>query len=194
MNFNTLKYALYKATKAAPKDPIYFYALLGFTGNLGGRSGADMKCTAGKPTTPTPCTNIHAVLSVNEDDEIRDMPMNYALPINAPIKGAGTNNTGKNVASNFTKLQENGLSRTLVNGGYLTEIGVEPMGAFYAYAASNFNNAVNTTQTCMEWTVTTGKTSGFDLGTSGVFGEPNQNCDGTTAGGVGQLLLKCACW
>ena len=46
-----------------------------YDGNLGGRTGADAKCAADIPSALVAnCQNIHAFLSVDDSDEIRDMP------------------------------------------------------------------------------------------------------------------------
>jgi len=47
-------------------------------GNFGGRPGLDNFCLQYKPSNlPSNCANCHAFISVNENDEIRDMPENY---------------------------------------------------------------------------------------------------------------------
>ena len=56
-----------------------------YTGNLGGRSGADEKCR-NSALKPGGYSNYHAFLSVTSDDEIRDMPTNYGVPTNVRVK------------------------------------------------------------------------------------------------------------
>ena len=58
-------------------DKIIFYATSEiYGGNLGGREGADDICEDEKPSGLS-CDNLHAFLSVGEDDEIKDLPYSY---------------------------------------------------------------------------------------------------------------------
>jgi hypothetical protein len=64
---------------------IYFFSTNDFfNGNLGGRVGADQKCRDSigiwVTTIKSSCNNVRALLSVGEDDEVRDMKMNYSIP------------------------------------------------------------------------------------------------------------------
>ena len=55
-------------------------------GNFGGRPGLDNFCLQYKPSNlPSNCANCHAFISVNENDEIRDMPENYGYNRNWQI-------------------------------------------------------------------------------------------------------------
>jgi len=67
---------------------IIVFATAAVTGNLGGRSGADNLCQARKVALSLDCgTNVRALISVDEDDEIRDMPALYEVPTNSPLRG-----------------------------------------------------------------------------------------------------------
>ena len=64
-----------------PPEPyllIYLIDTPTHNGNFGGRPGLDNFCLNNKPSNlPSNCANCHAFISVNENDEIRDMPENY---------------------------------------------------------------------------------------------------------------------
>ncbi|MBT4277642.1 hypothetical protein HOD96_02765 [Candidatus Falkowbacteria bacterium] len=64
---------------------VLFYASGSYNGNLGGRSGADTKCRAGGAPSGYNSNNIHAFITVNSSDEIRDMPTKYSIPTNRPV-------------------------------------------------------------------------------------------------------------
>ena len=55
-------------------------------GAFGGRAGIDSWCASNKPSNlPASCENIHALVSVNSSDEIRDMPSVYGYPSDKPL-------------------------------------------------------------------------------------------------------------
>lgn len=49
------------------------------------RDGADNFCEMHRPAGIT-CNNIHALVSLSTDDEIRDMPTNYGVNVDAPVR------------------------------------------------------------------------------------------------------------
>ena len=53
-------------------------------GNFGGRAGVDNFCANNKPSDLT-CNNVHAFISVNPADEVRDMPNNYGYSSSKPL-------------------------------------------------------------------------------------------------------------
>jgi prepilin-type N-terminal cleavage/methylation domain-containing protein len=58
-----------------------------YNGNLGGRSGADAKCVADKPSSVSCATGrLRAFLSVNVGDSARDMTTNYGYPSTTALK------------------------------------------------------------------------------------------------------------
>jgi hypothetical protein len=63
-----------------PPEPylVIYLSTATHDGNFGGRPGLDNFCLNNKPSNlPSNCANCHAFISVNENDEIRDMPENY---------------------------------------------------------------------------------------------------------------------
>ena len=63
-----------------PPEPylVIYLSTVTHNGNFGGRPGLDNFCLQYKPSNlPSNCANCHAFISVNENDEIRDMPENY---------------------------------------------------------------------------------------------------------------------
>lgn len=71
--------ALLKANGAESSSYTILYKTLAQTSGsigAGGRAGTDAFCTTNKPAGLT-CTNIHALLSVDSADEMRDIPTNY---------------------------------------------------------------------------------------------------------------------
>lgn len=65
---------------------VIYMATASTNGNIGGRSGADAFCTTNKPINlPSAWSNIHAFLSVDEEDEARDMPALYGYVSNYPL-------------------------------------------------------------------------------------------------------------
>ena len=88
-------------------EVIFFSTSSSYTGNLGGRSGADQFCQTEYNTNFTNLnkTNIRAVLSVDANDTIASMPANYGLPGNVPVKGS----TGLIIADTWTGLLNAGV-------------------------------------------------------------------------------------
>jgi hypothetical protein len=78
-----------------------------YKGNLGGRSGADALCVTAKAASfaSLACTHVRAFLSVNLADEIRDMPINYSVPTNLPVKRPN----GTVIDSSFPSLLAGGI-------------------------------------------------------------------------------------
>ena len=75
-----------EAQSPGATDIVIFDAGGTYDGNLGGRAGADALCQA-SANRPAGYTNVRAFLSVDVNDEIRDMPGNYGIPTNLPIVG-----------------------------------------------------------------------------------------------------------
>lgn len=68
-------------------DVIYVYKASYYTGNLGGRTGADAKCADYLPEELASCPNVHAFMSFSSTDELRDFPTEHGLPPDVPIWG-----------------------------------------------------------------------------------------------------------
>jgi len=102
-------------------------------GNLGGRAGADAICTSAAGGVPG-YSNYRAFLSVNADDEIRDMPANYEVPTNAPIYAPNH----YLIASNWSDLLDGSIRISLTAASILPDnrfwwAGSETNGAFLDY-------------------------------------------------------------
>ena len=72
-------------------------------GNIGGRNGADAFCSNWSfrvPKNLSSCSNIRALISISDSDEVRDMISNYSVPHNKPVY----NDLGNIIADNFTHL------------------------------------------------------------------------------------------
>ena len=89
-----------------------------YNGNLGGRSGADAKCDL---ALILGCKINRAFLSVNADDEIRDMPGNYGFKTNIPIYWYNrSSKTTTKLANNWIDMLDGTiLSTQTVGTGYL---------------------------------------------------------------------------
>ena len=103
-NFDTL-YTLVNgnldgANISIDPDSIVFFATHKiYTGNLGGRSGADAICLSNMDTKTISmvnhsCSNVRAVISIDANDEIRDMATNYSIPTNVDIRGSSGTRLG----------------------------------------------------------------------------------------------------
>lgn len=69
--------------------------------NLGGREGADKKL---KEMAPENISNVHAFISVNPEDEIRDMPVNYGYPEDVPVMSLNSEGEVFLLADNWADL------------------------------------------------------------------------------------------
>src|SRR3989339_9131 len=95
---------------------IVFYKTSTTIGNVGGRSGADSFCQSNKPSELT-CNNIHAFISTNASDEIRDMPTNYTYPIDAELYWYNKNTNNFTLfASNWADMLDNSLLINVATG------------------------------------------------------------------------------
>jgi hypothetical protein len=144
-------------------------------GDLGGRSGADAICNADKSQFPTlTCTHVRAFLSVNDADEIRDMPGNYGVPTNAPVKRPD----GATIDSSFA---------ALLDGNVLVPVGPTLTNAFQIWSGSTSAGAA--LQTCNGWTdgLSAGGTVGDPMGTSPWLSGGGYRCDVTQP-------YMCLCW
>ena len=76
-----------------PADSIVFYFTPpNFKGNLGGRTGADQICknyldNESISMFNNSCSNVRALISIDSNDEIRDMVSNYNVPTNKALRG-----------------------------------------------------------------------------------------------------------
>lgn len=119
---------------------MYLYDAGGVTGAIGGRRGADILCyealgSAGLPWGVT----TRALLSVDAEDEIRDMPANYGVPTDRKIYGS----TQFPVADNWADLLNGSIDFTLSFAGVLA--------TNFWYSGSYSDGSV-TPNTCSGWT------------------------------------------
>ena len=76
-----------------PTNPIVFFATdHTFKGDFGGRSGADQICRNNLDNNSVfmfhnSCSNVRALISVDANDEIRDMVANYGVPTDRELRG-----------------------------------------------------------------------------------------------------------
>lgn len=138
-------------------------------GNFGGREGVDAFCNADEEKPAIADSTTRAFISVNETDEIRDMPTNYNIPTNEVIFGYdGTTQ----IADNFTALL-NASVTPLTNPISLNSF------ARQVWTGSNSIGAVDT-YTCENWTAATGfggKNGQSDSATGVAIAASTQGCD-----------------
>lgn len=91
---------------------VYLESNSSYTGSaVGGRSGADAKCSVStnKPSCATGTE--HGFLSINTTDELRDMPSNYGYDSNAPIYWyKKSTNTFKIIDNDWGSMLDGGIS------------------------------------------------------------------------------------
>jgi hypothetical protein len=123
----------------APQAPLILYeeSAVGRNGNLGGRAGADTLCQA-SANGPAGYINPRAFISVDANDEIRDMPGNYGVPTNVPIQSL----TGNVIATNWADLLDNTIAMTLQAAGVTTTLW---------WSGSNGDGSLNA-DSCVGWT------------------------------------------
>ncbi len=106
-----------------PDEPaLYLFAMPETLGNIGTRSAADAACLAEYQAkySVKGCNMVRAFLSYSDTDEIRDMPANYAVPTDLPIKTMN----GTDIAENWAQLLDannQNLSSSLYNAGLFTD-------------------------------------------------------------------------
>jgi len=139
-------------------------------GNLGGRAGADALCLASgsKPTTgAVATTQYRALISVDANDEIRDMPTKYSLRTDQPIVGNYPAGSTIAIASNVGALIAGPtLSNTMQTATGATNVG---------YWTGSDNNGALVTN-CSGWTSST-------AGALGQVGTHNVTTTGWLNGG-----------
>lgn len=122
--------------------PVYMFSGGGKAGAMGGRAGADGLCSAAVTSYSFPYTGTAAFISVSADDEIRDMPALYSVPIDRPIVGP----TGIRIADSWADLLDGTIQVRLGLAGLDL-----PNGAYGYYTGSTTAGAV-TSKTCTSWT------------------------------------------
>ena len=110
------------------------------SGNLSGRAGADTFCDsdANKPTVASSTTR--AFISVDADDEIRDMPSLYNIPSNEVIfRQDGTTQIAPNFAA-------------LLNADSASLISSVSTAGFSVFTGSSFDGELDSLGACNGWT------------------------------------------
>lgn len=106
--------AVYSAAATQTAGVMTLFSAGAYSANRGGRAGLEALCT-NAPAKPANCT-AHAFASVNADDEIRDMPVNYGLPTNRAIVGPN----GTLIANDWADLLDTTIAATLNSAGVTT--------------------------------------------------------------------------
>ncbi len=119
-----------------------------YKGNLGGRSGADEKCSAAKPAG-LKCNTVHAFISVDADDEIRDMIVNYSIIDSLPVKSGD----GTELAASFSGF----LTAVYETGKYNGKVSVPN---HYIWTGTEDSAGSLGTETCNQWTSSASADSG----------------------------------
>jgi PKD repeat protein len=122
-----------------------------FNGNLkkseaDGRAGADALCLAAKPADLV-ASNVRAFISVNTDDEIRDMPANYGVPTTIPVVGP----TDIQIADDWADLFDHSTDSLLST---LRAAGITPNTVEnHWWSGANTQGALSdAARTCGQWT------------------------------------------
>ncbi|MEM9692651.1 MAG: hypothetical protein AAGA56_08910, partial [Myxococcota bacterium] len=116
-------------------------------GSLGGRSGADQRCSDAKPAT-LDATEVHALISVSAADEIRDLPSTQTtLPQDLRIVGP----TGLTVADNWADLVDGDIDQSLGAAGVVSGVAIRWWSGsdLLGQVATNGNGREST---CSGWT------------------------------------------
>jgi len=177
------------STGAVAPERVVMFSSAPVTGNIlergmlaSIRAGADSLCEDALASHPAvECTNTHAVLSINANDEVRDMPSNYSVPDDLPVEGP----TGILVDDNFDALLDGSLMSSPLDAGVIPAAGNIWSGS------NNMGEILNTT--CSGWTVTQGMGAG-GFGSAG-DGTSNMSWLGAISASCAmELPLLCVCW
>lgn len=163
--------------------PVYiFESTQWHNGDLGGRSGADSVCTVEVLNYPgLPTSKVKGFLSFSATDEIRDMPMNYGVPIDNWIVGP----TRKKIASNWADLLDGNLEMSLFDAEIMS------LSTHHWLSGSSSDGAIHANN-CEGWT-TARSTVWGRLGSPtqtnyGWIDNANTTCD------YGSRRLLCIAW
>jgi len=174
----------YTVTSATTKNAVYIFATTyQFTGNLGGRAGANAKCVTAYTDTYSylGASNVHALVSVSGSDEIRDLP----VPVNTTIRGPASDSGV--ITQNWDDLLVSGLDLSMIGSKVLTHI------LNYYWTGSNPDGSLDVGNNCNNWTI-------GDTTANGTTGDPNatgspwlKNYVEKCGGGNTRRIL-CICW
>jgi hypothetical protein len=167
-----------KADNFSGSDLFLFSTAL-VDGLRGKRAGLDTLCANRRSSNypGLPSDNVHAFISVDNNDEIRDMPTKFGLPTYVPIKGP----TDSVIADNWADVLDGSIDQTLQNAGIATT----------GWWSGSFSDGSIAPNNCLSWD------SGTDTGRIGYVGmtdgnwinsNSNDNC-----GNVNSVVL-CISW
>ncbi len=161
-----------------------------YSGSLGGRSGADAICVANKPADLS-CTQIHAFLSVNGSDEIRDMPSNYGYSSNLSLYFYNRSTRAlTQFAGSWPDALDSSIEVTPIVGlGCCTT-------SLHDYWTGSYNDGSHALSPLWDYTCD-GWSSLENLGMQGEFGSDTNWIRGPdnmiTCASTSELYLLCAC-
>jgi hypothetical protein len=107
----------------------------------GGRTGLDAACRAAATTKSISKPSIHALISVAEGDEIRDMPSNYEIPAQVPIVGP----TDIVIANGWADLLDGSIATTLLSAEVVPVVGL-------MWLSGSTESGALDEQNCQGWT------------------------------------------
>lgn len=110
-------------------------------GSIGPRSTADAFCTGSQ----VGYANHHALLAYSVADNIANMPTNFGVPTNLPIKSPN----GTLIANNWTDLLDGNIATTLNAAGVFINPGTYWWSGVEDASGTSIDGV---TQDCNEWT------------------------------------------
>ncbi len=132
-----------------PPDYFLFDTAVAFTGNIGGRAGADHKCNTDVDKPAVCITAAWAFISVVAGDEIRNMPTTKAVDTTRPWFFRDAGHAGVLAANNWAHLLSGSVANTPMSGGI-------DGGAYWT--GSRWIGSL--TSTCYRWTTSTVRMGG----------------------------------
>ena len=142
-------------TSSASPEIILFRSDLSSNGNLGGsRPAIDAMC-ASSLQKPADFTNVVALISIDADDEIRDIPSNFGVPASAALKS----NSGNLVFNSWADMLD-GSDLTISLAGAAV---LPPATGWWSGSTPNGALSIN----CTNWNASSSIISG-SYGTSGM--------------------------
>jgi hypothetical protein len=152
-----------------------------FGGSIGGRAGADAHCEAAT-NKPAGYNHYRALISVNADDEIRDMPANYGVPTFYPVHASSP--SAALIATDWADLLDGTI---LVD---LRSAGLWPSGSTGSWwSGSNPDGSLHPNN-CGGWTASSGdgRIGANNRADSGWISAAPRSCDAIPAG------VLCLAW
>ena len=163
---------------AAPAPITLFASQFQIGGTIGGRDGADMVCmeSAGSLTCPV---GVHALISVDANDQLKDIPTNFSLPVDVAITTA----TGVMVATRWADLIDGSIDNSLEDAGLFP-----PDSQSNYWTGSSSDGSVSAT--CQNWTSSDPTDTG-EVGTSGATDVTWMDDGGLICNSTSEILCLC---